>query len=192
MQFAKHLGFTVFGTCSSQKKGSWTAVYVEQQSLNAFVLSVDLLKELGVDHPINYVAVSGDDFVVCSLLLWIIGGISSNAIDQNDYAQEVKKICPQGVDIVLNSLGGSTVKKVQSANWLPIFLISFNGCLSFAPVLLQRMYLCCVLEGVWSASVRPLFRPMGSYRSYPLFLVYVVMHIQHAILKYRLISSSCV
>ena len=54
------------GTCSSQQK-------------------IDLLKEKGVTHAINYVT--------------------------DNYEEKVKQLFPDGVDVVLNSLGGETIKK---------------------------------------------------------------------------------
>merc|ERR1712137_1190430 len=66
LQFCNNSNCISIGTCGSQKK-------------------VDLIKEKGVTHAINY--------------------------NQQDYAEEVMKLYPDGVDVVLNSLGGATIKK---------------------------------------------------------------------------------
>lgn len=69
VQLAKHRGCIVYGTAGSDEK-------------------LDYLRELGVDHPINY-----------------------NKIDFYDYIKQERGA--QGLDVVFDSLGGQAVKKAR-------------------------------------------------------------------------------
>lgn len=66
VQIAKWKGCEVFGTAGSPEK-------------------LDYLRELGVDHPINY--------------------------RSSDFEQEVKKIAKEGIDVIFDPIGGKSVKK---------------------------------------------------------------------------------
>jgi NADPH2:quinone reductase len=66
VQIAKWKGCEVFGTAGSPEK-------------------LEYLKELGVDHPINY--------------------------RNTDFEKEVKKLAAEGIDVVFDPIGGSSVKK---------------------------------------------------------------------------------
>ncbi len=67
VQMAKRRGCVVFGTAGSQTK-------------------LDYLREIGVDHPINY--------------------------RQNDFEKEIRNICGErGLDVVFDSIGGKTFRK---------------------------------------------------------------------------------
>lgn len=69
VQLAKHKGCIVYGTAGSDEK-------------------LEYLRELGVDHPINY-----------------------NKIDFDDYIR--KELGDTGLDVVFDSLGGKAVKKAR-------------------------------------------------------------------------------
>lgn len=66
VQLCLHKQCEIIGTCGSEKK-------------------VEILKEMGVHHAINYTT--------------------------HNYEEEVRRIYPDGVDVILNSLGGDSVKK---------------------------------------------------------------------------------
>ncbi|MEM8897951.1 MAG: zinc-binding dehydrogenase [Bacteroidota bacterium] len=65
VQYAKHIGATVYGTASNATK-------------------IAYLKDLGADHIINY--------------------------RENDFVAEIRKIRPEGLDIIFDPIGGKTLK----------------------------------------------------------------------------------
>ncbi|MEM6764326.1 MAG: zinc-binding dehydrogenase [Bacteroidota bacterium] len=69
VQYAKHIGATVYGTASNEKK-------------------IQYLKTLGTDHIINYRI--------------------------HDFVAEVHTLRPEGMDIIFDPIGGSTLKKGMS------------------------------------------------------------------------------
>lgn len=66
VQLCKRHGCIIYGTAGSEKK-------------------LEYLRELGVDHPINY--------------------------NKSDFLEEVKKIRPEGLDVAFDSIGGKSFRK---------------------------------------------------------------------------------